>query len=361
MVWFSVARHWVEKQAHAYARYIPTVALLWGLFWDTLTLRRPDNPFENAVVIAYLLLSAGAIVMLNLRRARSGADPSLLMLGFLQFAFGNLTSALIVLYAKSGTFIGSVLFFAVFAALLVGNEFVRDKYSRVHVHIAVWYFLALSYFTIVIPILVGRIGDMMFVASVLASAGMVALLIAALYAVAARALLERLWHIAVSVGAIAALMCALYFTGNIPPAPLMMKHIGIYHFVERTAEGNYRGMFEPPRWYQFFLDTANVYTRPAGAAAYCASSVFAPAGLSAPIFHRWEFYDPLAEKWVTTLRIPFTVSGGRASGYRGYSQSASLHAGAWRCNVETERGALIGRLSFEIVSGIPAALDDVVF
>lgn len=361
MFWFHQIRARVEQLAYKYARYLPTVALLWGLFWDTLTLRRPDNPFENAVVIAYLLLTAGAIVILNLRRSKGGGDPSFLMLGFLQFGFGNLTSALIILYAKSGTFVGSILFFTVLGALLVGNEFVRDRYSRIYVHVAVWYLLMLSYFMIVIPIIFGKIGDLMFVVSVVASLVMVAVLIAALSVISVREILSRVWHIASSVVAIAFIMSALYMTGNIPPAPLMMKHIGIYHSMARTSDGNYRGTFESPHWYQFFLDTANRYNHTQGSGAYCASAVFAPPRLNTPIFYRWEYYNPVQKEWITTLHIPLNIVGGRNDGYRGYSQSFLLKPGSWRCNVETERGALIGRLSFEVVSGLPVALEEVVF
>lgn len=360
MFWFQQIRERVEKLAYAYAHYLPTVALLWGLFWDTLTLRRPDNPFENAVVIAYLLLSAGVIVILNMRHSRGGGDPSLLMLGFLQFAFGNLTSALIILYAKSGTFVGSAIFFAVFGALLVGNEFVRNRYSRIYVHVAVWYLLVLSYFTIVIPILFGRIGDIMFAVSVAASLSAVAVLIAVLSVVSAREIISRVWHIVASVVAVVFLMSTLYLTGNIPPAPLMLKHIGIYHSLARTNDGNYRATYESPHWYQFFLDTANRYKHTQGTSAYCASAVFAPPRLNAPIFYRWEYYDPDKEEWVTTLHIPFSIIGGRDGGYRGYSQSFSLKPGLWRCNVETERGALIGRFSFDVVLGTPRILEEVV-
>ncbi len=361
MVWFLTLRTRIQAIAERHARFILPVAFLWGLFWDSLTLRRPDSPFENATVIAYLLLSAGAIVILNLRRARHGIDPSLLMLGFLQFAFGNLTSALLVLYIKSGTLVGSALFFAVFGIILVGNEFISDKYSRVQVHIAVWYFLILSYFTIAIPILAGRIGDVMYAVSIVASIAAVSLLLAVIYAVAARPLLERLWHIATAVGGIAVLMSALYFTGNTPPAPLMLKHIGMYHSVTRTGDGNYIGTYEPARWYQFFLNTSNAYTHAVGASAYCASAVFAPERLSTLIFHRWEYYDRSQEKWVTTLRIPLGIQGGRATGYRGYSHSAALKPGKWRCNVETARGALIGRFSFLVVAGAPASLEEAIF
>lgn len=356
----------IEKKARElfpkYGHYIPTVALLWGLFWDTLTLRRPDSLFENVTVVGYLALAASAIIILNLRRSRLQKEPSLILLAFMQFAFGNLMSALIVLYAKSGTFVGSVIFFAVFGALLVGNEFVRDRYGKIHVHVAVWYVLLIAYCIVVVPILIGSIGDMVFLVSVFISLTIVSGFVAALYAIATKDLAARLYHIAGSVGAIAVLMTVLYFTGAIPPAPLMMRHIGIYHTITRTPEGDYRATFEEPRWYQFLSDTARTYTHRPGAKAYCASSVFAPARLETPIYHRWQYYEPVPQKWVDVARIPFSIRGGRDNGFRGYSEISTLKAGSWRCNVETERGALIGRMTFEVVeSTTTPQLSEVIF
>lgn len=333
-----------------YGNYIPTVALLWGLFWDTLTIRRPDSLFENATVIGYLALAASAIIILNLRRSRLQKEPSLILLAFMQFAFGNLMGALIVLYAKSGTLTGSLIFFAVFGTLLIGNEFVRDRYGKIHVHVAVWYVLLLSYSIIVIPILIGSIGDIVFLVSVLMSLAIAGGFLALLYVAASKELAARLFHTVGAIGGIAAIMTAFYFMGAIPPAPLMMRHIGIYHSLVRTAEGDYQVGFEDPYWYELFADTSRTYTHVAGTKAYCASSVFAPARLETPIFHRWEYFDSAKEEWVQVARIPFDIRGGRDSGFRGYSELSTLKEGSWRCNVETGRRALIGRFTFKVVT-----------
>ena len=343
-----------RELAFRYAHHIPTIALVWGLFWDTLTLRRPDSLFENATVIGYLALSACAIIMLNLRRARGEEQTSLVLLGFMQFAFGNLMSALIVIFAKSGTLVGSAIFFAVFGALLVGNEFVRDRYSKLHVHIAVWYILLLSYCIIAVPILIGRIGDSVFLISLVASLSVASIFIAALYAIATKDVAARLLKTVSAIGGIAVLMSGLYFTGAIPPAPLMLRQIGVYHDISRTQDGTYHATFEAPYWYELFADTSRTYTYATNTHIFCAGSVFAPTRVQTPIFHRWEYYDEQEKEWLSVARIPFSIRGGRDQGFRGYTEISNLQEGSWRCNIETERGALIGRITFQAVSAVVA-------
>jgi hypothetical protein len=86
-----------------------------------------------------------------------------------------------------------------------------------------------------------------------------------------------------------------------------------------------------------------------GDSAYCFSSVYAPADLDAPIYHRWEHYNEAIHRWETLSRISFPISGGRSQGYRGWSAMSALTAGDWRCDVETGSGALIGRIAFTVV------------
>ena len=81
--------------------------------------------------------------------------------------------------------------------------------------------------------------------------------------------------------------------------------------------------------------------------------MFAPGSLSTPIVHRWEQYDETSKQWVTQSLVSFSISGGRAQGYRGWSYKAGLTPGEWRCDVETGRGVLIGRTAFTVIPGTP--------
>jgi hypothetical protein len=131
----------------------------------------------------------------------------------------------------------------------------------------------------------------------------------------------------------------------------------VYHTIERLeapAGGSasiYSVSYEPAPWFVFWRETSGTFTlRSSSAEAACFSSVYAPGKLSAPIYHRWQKYDPTEGRWVERTRISFGISGGRSEGFRGFTR-AVVTPGRWRCNVETQNGALIGRMSFTVVEG----------
>ena len=59
-------------------------------------------------------------------------------------------------------------------------------------------------------------------------------------------------------------------------------------------------------------------------------------------------YDP-KHGWSTMSRVDLPIRGGRGGGYRTYSMKTGITPGAWRINIETPAGALLGRLRFNVV------------
>ena len=159
---------------------------------------------------------------------------------------------------------------------------------------------------------------------------------------------KSLRGVATVVGGIFVAFNLLYFLNVIPPVPLSLKDIGIYHSVLKRSDGGYTVLYERAHWWEFWRDTSDTYTIGAGGSASCFSSVFAPSDLTAPIYHRWEYRD--AGDWQTESRVAFSINGGRDEGYRGYTTKALLTPGAWRCSVETAQGQLIGRVGFTVVA-----------
>lgn len=52
--------------------------------------------------------------------------------------------------------------------------------------------------------------------------------------------------------------------------------------------------------------------------------------------------------WLTSDKIPLTITGGREQGFRGYSFKYNYQPGDWQVRIETENGLEIGRISLEI-------------
>jgi hypothetical protein len=342
----------VPDKLFPYLRYVPTAALFAGLIFDILTLNKPDAVFENVVIIGYLTLSALTITALQSTFGKLTPGRRLLLLSLLQFSFGNLASALMVLYARSGTFTGSAIFIGILALLFLGNEVLRDRYARAHLRITIWFALLLTYSTLIVPVYLGTIGLLTFFVSVLLALGVTFLFVFLLSYIAHISFKKRVRRITTSVVAITIVFVGLYITNLIPPVPLALKNIGIYHSVVPLGDA-YIATYEPRAWYEFWRDTNSMYTLQAGAPTFCFSAVYAPGKLEAKIRHRWERYDENVSNWVTVARIPFPIRGGREEGFRGYTQTSQITQGKWRCSVETSRGALIGRTTITVVEGAP--------
>lgn len=344
------------KNIRAYLETHPghasVAALLLGFVWDSLTFGRADQIFGNVVFVAYLLISAMAMLLLSFYRRRNRAAP-LYLSPLLNFAFGNIASGLLVVYGHSGSFEGSWLFFTVLLAFIVGNEFARSSRAEFTFHISAWYFLLFAYLAVIVPVLLGRIGPTVFILSALASLAITSVFLVLLSLLLPKNAVINVRDTAQSIILVCAFMSGLYATNVMPPVPLSLTDIGVYHAIERLPSGDYAGVFEAPQWHEFFRSTGKVFTRPVGTGAYCFSAVFAPVRLSTGILHHWERYDTGAEEWQTRAKISFPLTGGRTDGYRGYTMKSDLDEGYWRCSVETEGGALVGRTTFKVVRGEP--------
>jgi len=335
------------ERLRSYAHLTPTIALFGGFVFDIFTLNRPDQLFENVVMLAYLTLSAIVIVLLQVRSIFENEKYRLLFLSVLQFAFGNLASALMILYTHSGTFAGGVIFIGLLGALFLGNELLRGRYARNTLRMGIWFFLLLSYCTLVVPVLTSRIGMLIFLLSVVLAVCVALAYIhitARVLRTSFRTYFARLQWTLVTI---ATLFTLLYLGNFIPPVPLATKHIGIYHDVVRIGN-DYIVEYEEPKWYMFWRDSDTTVHVPVGRPLYCFSSIFAPGNLRADIYHNWEYFDSQRKTWISVARIPFAVSGGRISGYRGYTYITNLEDGKWRCRAETRRGAAMGQTAFTV-------------
>ncbi len=326
-----------------------------GFTFDLFIAKSPDSVVDNILLLSYLFIAGSIIILLNIRTRRQmeqelSSEPLILLL-ILQFCFGGLASNMLVLYGKSGTLTGSAFFLLMLVCLVLGNEYLRSRYSQLRFNLAVYYFLLLTYCIIAAPTFIFHsIGVSSFLLSgaisLIAITGYLFLLYTFVLKGDKRAQVREIGTYVLSIFIV---FNMLYFLNVIPPVPLSLKDVGIYHSVLKYSSGDYLAMYEPAPWYEFWRDTNPTFHYTLGTSAYCFSSVYAPADLDTPIDHKWEHYNDSTHVWDTIVRVTFPISGGRADGYRGFSATAALQPGQWRCDVETQGGALIGRTSFTAV------------
>ncbi len=331
---------------------ISLVAFVGGFILDTLTLTRIDLLFENIVFITYLTVAFLGILLVHAvdtRRISSTlflkARPFLPVL--IQFPLGGLFSGFLIFYTKSASLFTSWPFVLILLTLFMSNELFRKRYEKLVFQVSLFYFALISYLVLIIPVILHTISTSTFIFS-----GIVSLICIYLLVLAIRRLYPKLYVLGarlmwMCIGLVYIGFHVLYFTNMIPPVPLALKEIGVFHSVIRTGNG-YSVRFEKPEWYEAWRTTSGLYHRTKGEAAYCFSSVFAPTYLRTKVYHSWQ-RKTSDGSWIRESRIPFTIEGGRDGGYRGYTWKQNLSEGVWRCVVETENMQVIGQTTFNIV------------
>lgn len=331
-----------------------SLAFIIGFIWDSLMLDRIDHTLAKVMLTVYLGLAALSVLALNMheaRRARSNATHryAYLLPLILQFCFGSLFSAYIIFYTQSASLAVNWPFLIFLVFLIFSNEIFRARYVSPIFQLCTLFVVLFSYSIFSLPIILGRMGGDVFVLSGFWSLGAIVIIIFLLRLVARQVFARSLLPLVAGISVIYALFNLAYFTNLIPPVPLSLKEIGVYHSVTRSDDGTYAMTFERGRWYPFFKDTADVYHHVSGEPVYVWSSVFAPTKLTVPIFHVWSYFDEIDRVWVTTDKLGFSVTGGRDDGYRGYSLKQSVFPARWRVAVETARKERVGLVEFEIV------------
>ncbi len=347
---FARAKLFIERNE----RRLSMFAFVGGFVWDNIMLTRIDSLLDHVVLASYLVMAFASIVLINAhgtgRHLQGKFSRHTIGLAglLLPFSFGGLFSSSLIFYSRSGPIVSSAPFLLILMALFLGNELFRRHYQRFVFQMSIFFVTLFSYMVLIVPVLSGAMGDLIFV---LSGAISLALFYLALRAVSLVAHEEvetsrhSLWTIVIII---ALTFNVLYFNNMIPPIPLSLKEIGVYHAITRTRAGEYQLTFEEAPWYAFGKKTSDVFHLTAGESAYAFSSIFAPTRLDTEIQHHWWYFDEISKQWISVGVIGFPISGGRDDGYRGYSVKESIFSGKWRVDVETLRGQVIGRFNFVV-------------
>ncbi len=333
-----------------YERYVSPVTLVFGFIFDNLTLRRIDVFYSNALLISYLILSALSIMALNIHEARRGERERsealhAVAVFVMQFCLGGLFSASFLFYSKSGSIIASWPFLLMLVAYIAGNELMRKNYIRLGFQVTVLFTALFSYLIFFLPVILGKMGDAIFLLSGIASIVIIGIFIYVLSWFASERVTAGAPVLMLSICGLFAAINALYFTNLIPPIPLALKEAGIYQSVLKIDDGVYETVGERQEWFRFLAPNPTIHVT-AGEPLFALSAIFAPTSLATDVVHVWERYDAGKKAWITVSRVSLPISGGRENGFRTYSENDGVTPGLWRVDVETPRGQLIGRLTF---------------
>ncbi|MBU1246371.1 DUF2914 domain-containing protein [Patescibacteria group bacterium] len=336
-------------------KYVSSGALLLGFVVDNLTLTRIDLWFDNLILFFYLILVALGIVFINLnnndlpqKSLIKKASPWFVI--FMQYAFGGLFSGFFIFYSRSASLVTSWAFSLLFLGLMIGNEVFSKKYLQFKFQISL-FFLALFSFTIFyVPVVLGSLGVWIFLLSGIISLGIITIFLFLLSRFLPLLVRENCAILIWSIGSIYFLINIFYFTNIIPPIPLSLKDAGVYHFVERAADGNYVARVEEKKWYELLKKYNNEITHIKEKPIYFYSAVFSPTDLDIKIIHKWQYFNTNKKEWIEMFRLKYDIVGGRDGGYRGYSFKENITAGRWRVAVTTERNQLLGRYNFTVIN-----------
>jgi hypothetical protein len=334
-----------------------TVAFFLGFITDTILLNQIDNTVDNLILLFYVLLATTAILLLYVGVAER--VPGAFARGLkkytpiiMQYAFGGLLSGMLIFYGRSGDWIASAPFLLLILAVIIGNEFVGKRSDRLVYNIALYFIGLFSYVVLVVPVILGKMGDLIFIFSGVIAVLIVMIVVQVLYRIIPNFMQANTKRIIATIGFIYIGFNALYFTNVIPPIPLSLIELEIEQSVVRMSNGNYSVVSEEQPWYRALPFTRKII-HPTGSSISCFASVYAPTKLETEIFHRWEYKNANGD-WVERFRLGYPISGANERGYRGYTRLQNFTAGIWRCSVETKRGQVLGRQSVIIELDQPA-------
>ncbi len=352
----------VAKIQSALAKpFMPAVFFLSGVTYDSLTLTRIDRLQDNLLLLVYLLVLGVLIVLIGRLGIEPAPDRNQLS-GLsavsrwilrsrpyypmaVQFLLGGLFSAYAIFYSRSATLTGTAVFLALLVALLVGNEFLRDRLSNLRLLVMLYAVVCFAFFTFFLPVMTGYMNGAVFLVGATLSGLVTFRVVQLIYRDNPERSRREGVGVAAPAVAVIGLLVGFYFLNWIPPVPLSMKFGGIYHEVKKTGE-RFELSFDK-KWYQFWKRGDTVF--PADEPIYCFTAVFAPVALKTTIYHHWWFRPSSDKPYLHADRIPITISGGREGGYRAYSFKQRLDPGDWRVDVETEDGRIVGRVSVKVV------------
>jgi len=357
MGWIQQKREKARAFYQRNERAWPIVFFVCGFLFDVIMLGRIDS----IEVIAQQAIYIGLIALMLSQMLREEVTPLNLegkgkfkklyyhhRLEIMHFFFGTLLNAYMIFFFKSASLLSSFGFMIVLALLLVVNELPRFRSQGTAFKFALLSLCVYSFCSYVLPIFVGYMGGTLFFFSLLV--GYLPFVMASWWVQKRSPVIYEMMKTAVMLPATVVLVFFMgaYWLKVIPPAPLSIQFIGVYHSVDRTPDG-YKLGYEQP-WWKFWQEGDQDFVAQPGDKVYVFFRLFSPTRFSDQVVITWLHKDPRFG-WREEDRVPIKIVGGRREGFRGFGFKANYEPGAWRAQVETSDGREIGRIYFNLELG----------
>ncbi len=223
-------------------KYAPAVFFLFGFIFDIATLGEVDD-FSNLISLTiYLILSAFFIYceIIEFKVSENAHKYVKTIFEYsndiFHFVLGALLSAFTLFYFKSSSLSNSFLFMLLMFSLLILNETQIFQKKGIFLKSSLFKICQISYLIYLIPLILGKIGFPVFLFSAILSLAISFGTFKFLSNKRQGVDFVNQWilpHVMV-----ACIFLILYVFKAIPPIPLSLKSIGIYHGLEKK-EGKY--------------------------------------------------------------------------------------------------------------------------
>jgi hypothetical protein len=351
----------IERLRLYYAKNEQRIAVLsfiCGFLFDILMVDRADSWHAIAQQLVYLAVILAALTQMFFEEGAQPVDPAGRMFlvrwyyqyrtALVHFFLGTLLNVYTIFFFKSSSLLVSFVFLAFLVFLLWANESERVKAMGLSFKFTLLALCWMCFAANVVPIFVGSIGTTVFLVSMLAGCVPLAAVAWAIRRRKPELFPRARRQMLVPLGGVLIGFLLFYTVRLIPPVPLSIPFIGVYHAVEKAGD-EYRLSHERPIWRVWQHGDQEFLAQP-GDRVVVFFRIFSPTRFSDQVQMRWYWEDP-ARGWVLQDTIPIKIVGGRSEGFRGYGFKSNWQPGEWKVQVGTLDNREIGRVYFTLETG----------
>lgn len=348
-------RQWIEKNKP----YFPAEFFIAGFLFDLITLARIDENLQLIQQFCYLMVIGFLLIFEKSQRVERWFSTGFLnkvwvyRYEVIHFLLGSLLSIYTIFYFKSASIWSSFAFIGALSALMVLNEFEKIKGLGGILRFGMFSLCSCSYFIYLVPIIWQHLGFFTFMFSLFLSGIFYYFFFYMVSRYEHMSSKQLLTEVLLPGIAVHVLFFVLYVVGYLPPIPLSVEKMGVYHQISKSQD-QYVLQYDRP-WWLFWQKGAQTFVAGPNDKIHCFVSIFAPNFFREQVKMEWWLLQP--KGWQKTDTIPFQISGGRDKGFRGYTVKNNFDSGEWQVRVVTSDNREMGRIYLSVTKS-PEVLSD---